>query len=857
MTTAKTPTKVYLKDYTPPVFTVEKIDLDIRLYEDHATVGSTLKMKRAYEGELVLLGRDLQLRSISVNGVALSSADYTLDEEQLIIHHAPDEALVETQVKISPQTNTALEGLYQAGTGADAMFVTQCEAEGFRKITFYPDRPDVLAEFTTRVEADKKYPTLLANGNLIEQGDLGERHFTVWHDPTLKPSYLFACVIADLDVMQDHFTTCEGREVLLEIYATKQDLDKCHVAMQALKDSMKWDEDNYGCAYDLDRYMIVATGQFNMGAMENKGLNIFNTSCVLASPETATDERSFRVKAVVAHEYFHNWTGNRITCRDWFQLCLKEGLTVFRDQSFSGDFRSKAVQRIEDVALLQAHQFAEDAGVLAHPVRPESFVEINNFYTMTIYEKGAEIVRMIANLLGKDKYRQGTDEYFRRHDGQAVTIEDFLSALSVGDERVLDFLAWYRQPGTPEVSGGFEVNDNQVVINLSQKTRHVAGFDAPVALPIPVDTAIFDGQTGKLLAQKMLLLTKDTDRFVFDDLPLNGVRPVVSVLRNFSAPVKLDFEYSDEDLMKLVAFESEGFNRWQAVQTLANRLLLGQSDNVSLLTDTLNAVVPTLMNEDPMLTARLFDLPSEQELAMAYESDYQPAQVKRQRDELKQKIANALQNSVRDWYLALPIVPYEDTPDARGRRLLRNVLLNIALTAGVADGERWAYEQYDRASCMSERLGALSAMIEFDLPKTDAYLVDFYDRFSDEELVIDSWFSVQARAGSRDVAFIESLMMRDDYDWHVPNRVRTTLGALVAKPAQLWSKDGLALYLGAIVKLDATNPQLAARMLSQLGRWATLNASDKAWVRACLADLQSKATSKNVLEFINNMLDAA
>lgn len=851
-----TPTKIYLKDYMPPTFRVEKIDLDIRLYDDHAMVGSVLNMKREHEGELVLFGRELKLQAISVNGVVLSSAEYTLDDEQLTIHHAPDEVLVETLVKILPQTNTALEGLYQAGAGADMMFVTQCEPEGFRKITFYPDRPDVLAEFTTRVEADKKYPTLLANGNLIEQGDLGERHFTVWHDPTLKPSYLFACVIANLDVMQDRFTTSEGREVLLEIYATRQDLDKCHVAMQALKDSMKWDEDNYGCAYDLDRYMIVATGQFNMGAMENKGLNIFNTSCVLASPETATDERSFRVKSVVAHEYFHNWTGNRITCRDWFQLCLKEGLTVFRDQSFSGDFRSKAVQRIEDVALLQAHQFAEDAGVLAHPVRPESFVEINNFYTMTIYEKGAEIVRMIANLLGQEKYRQGTDEYFRRHDGQAVTIEDFLSALSVADERVMDFLAWYRQPGTPEVSGDFVVDGDEVVIHLTQKTRHVAGFDAPVALPIPVDTAIFDGQSGKLLAQKMLLLTKGAQSFVFDDLPLNGVRPVVSVLRNFSAPVKLDFKYSDEDLMKLVAFETEGFNRWQAVQTLVNRLLLGQSDNVVLLTDTLNAVIPTLIDDDPMLAARLFDVPSEQELAMAYESDYQPVMVKKQRDELKRKIANDLKQSVMAWYLALPIVPYEDTPDARGRRLLRNVLLNIALNAGVAEAKTWAYEQYDHARCMSERLGALVAMIEFDLAKVDAYLADFYDRFSDEDLVIDSWFSVQARAASRDVAFIESLMMRDDYDWAVPNRVRTTLGALVAKPAQLWSKDGLALYLGAIAKLDATNPQLAARMLSQLGRWTTLNEADKMNVHEQLTALQHQVKSKNVLEFINNMLNA-
>lgn len=851
-----TPNKVYLKDYTPPVFCVKKVDLDIRLYEDHAIVDATLTMKRLHEGLLVLFGRKLELQAIELNGKVLSGGDYTLDEEQLIIHHAPDDAIVRTLVKIVPHTNTELEGLYQAGTGMDAMFVTQCEPEGFRKITFYPDRPDVLAEFITRVEADKKYPTLLANGNLIEKGDLGDRHFAIWHDPTLKPSYLFACVIANLDVMQDTYTTCEGREVLLEIYATKQDLDKCHVAMQALKDSMKWDEDNYGCAYDLDRYMIVATGQFNMGAMENKGLNIFNTSCVLATPQTATDESIFRVKLVVAHEYFHNWTGNRVTCRDWFQLCLKEGLTVFREQGFSGDFRSKAVQRIEDVAFLKAHQFTEDAGPLAHPVRPESFVEINNFYTMTIYEKGAEIVRMIANLLGREKYRQGTDEYFRRHDGQAVTIEDFLSALSIGDERVLDFLAWYRQPGTPEVFGGFDINGNQVTINLSQKTRHVAGFDAPTALPIPVDTAIFDGESGELLAQKMLLLNKDADSFVFEDLPLNGVRPVISVLRNFSAPVKLNFEYSNEDLMKLVAFETEGFNRWQAVQTLINRLLLGESDDLSLLTDTLRTVIPALMQDDPMLAARLFDIPSEQELAMAYEVDYDPSFVKAKRDELKKGIAAALSEVVGGWYQALPIVPYEDTPKARGQRLLRNVLLNLALAADLPQVKSWAYQQYDDASCMSERLGALSAMISFNLEKADVYVADFYDKFRDEELVIDSWFAVQARADVRDVAFIKSLMMRDDYDWNVPNRVRTTLNALAAKPTQLWSEEGLTLYFDALARLDAINPTVASRVLSQLGRWYTLDESRKAIVKEKLIALQGVAKSKNVLEFVNNMLNA-
>ncbi|MFC0820729.1 aminopeptidase N [Moraxella marmotae] len=855
-TPTNTPQKIYLKDYTPPAYQVDKVDLDIKLYQEHATVDARLAMVRADKGDLVLLGRGLSLDEIRLNGEVLDAAAYRLDDESLTIIDAPDVAVVETKVTIKPQTNTTLEGLYQSGQGDEMMFVTQCEPEGFRKITFFPDRPDVLAEYTTRLEAPKSFGTLLANGNLIESGDVDDaRHYTIWHDPTKKPSYLFAAVIANLSVLQDSYTTMEGRQVLLELYAVAHDIDKCHVAMQALKDAMKWDEVNYGRAYDLDRYMIVATSQFNMGAMENKGLNIFNTSCVLSSPETATDERSFRVKSVIAHEYFHNWTGNRITCRDWFQLCLKEGFTVFRDQSFSGDFRSKAVQRIEDVALLRSAQFAEDAGSLAHPVRPESFVEINNFYTMTVYEKGAEIVRMIANFLGEDKFRQGTDEYFARYDGQAVTVEDFLSALSAADAKVMGFLPWYRQPGTPVLSGSACVKGNSVVVSLSQKTRHVPNYDAPIALPIPVDTAIFDSQTGQILASKMLLLTTDSADFVFDDIKLSAnVRPVVSVLRNFSAPVKLDFEYTDEDLMALVAFENQGFNRWQAVQTLVNRWLFGGLDHADNIVSVLKAATESLLTTDPMLAARLFDIPSQKELAMAYDSDYDPAKVKARRDQLLKLIADGLSDKLGQWYQALPIVPYEDTPDARGRRLLRNVLLDLRLTAGDASACADAYHQYNHASCMSERLGALSAIVDHNLDEKAAYLADFYERFAAEELVIDSWFSVQALSAQTSVADIAKLMARDDYDYNTPNRVRTTLGALAAKPVQLWTVEGMDLYLSSVLRLDATNPLLAARLLSALARWNTLHDQAKTMVKDKLTQLQQQAGSKNVLEFLGNML---
>lgn len=853
--TDMTPTKIFLKDYTPPVFSVDSITLDIRLYDDHTTVSADMTLHRQTAGELILFGRALELVSITVNGKPLTVDEYQLNDESLTIINAPDTAHICTKVKISPQTNTALEGLYQAGTGADTMFVTQCEPEGFRKITFFPDRPDVLTTYTTRLEANKKYPVLLANGNLVEQGELSDdRHFAIWHDPTKKPSYLFACVLADLTVLQDRFTTSEGRDVLLEIYASPHDIDKCHVAMQALKDSMTWDEEHYGRAYDLDRYMIVATGQFNMGAMENKGLNIFNTSCVLSSPQTTTDERSFYVKAVIAHEYFHNWTGNRITCRDWFQLCLKEGFTVYRDQSFSASHRSPSVQRIDDVATLLAHQFPEDAGALAHPVRPDSFVEINNFYTMTVYEKGAEIVRMLANLLGKDKFRQGTDEYFKRYDGMAVTVEDFLSALSVADKRVLDFLAWYRQPATPVLSGDFCHTDDNVTLTLSQATRHVANYPPPVALPIPVDVAVFHGKTGTLLAQKMLLLDKAQDTFVFDDLPLDGIRPVVSVLRNFSAPVKLNFTYQNDELLKLVHFETDGFNRWQALQMLVNRLLLNSQLDTTGYTDTLKAIVPSLMHDDPMLSARLFDIPSEQELSMAFDSDYRPLDVKDKRCALKRAVAQALADVLPVWYHTLPSGTYSDTPHARGQRLLKNVLLDLALTAGL-DADGWAGEQYDKASCMSERLGALTAMVEHGLPCADERLVDFYQRFADEPLVIDLWFTVQAKATGQSVASLTALMSRDDYDWHTPNRVRSVLSVLANKPVQLWSGDGLSLYLSAVERLDEINPVLSARLLSALARWHTLNDDDRPQVLAKLTALKANVHSKNVLECLDNLLN--
>lgn len=857
-----TPDKINLKDYQKPSFDVETVSLDIKLFEDHAQVDSTLKMVRQGTGDIVLFGEDLELLALMMNGKALTAEHYELSAGKLTIGDAPDEVTLALQVRICPQTNTALEGFYRAGSGDETMFVTQCEPEGFRKITFYPDRPDVLAIFTTRLEADKRYPTLLANGNLLEAGevtDAPDRHYAIWHDPTNKPSYLFACVVADLDVLADSYTTSEGRKVLLEVYAKSADIDKCDVGMQALKDSMQWDEVNYGRAYDLDRYMIVAVSQFNMGAMENKGLNIFNTACVLSSPETTTDTRSFSVKAIIAHEYFHNWTGNRITCRDWFQLCLKEGFTVYRDQSFSADQQSSAVQRIDDVATLRAHQFAEDAGPLAHPVRPESFVEINNFYTTTVYEKGAEIVRMIANTLGADDFRKGTDEYFRRYDGQAVTVEDFLSALSITNSKVEDFIDWYRQPGTPVVSGhqNYDSAAQTLTITLNQKTRHVSGFDTPKPLPIPVATALFDKDSGAIVTERMLLLDEAEQTFIFENV---ASEPIVSLLRDFSAPVQLNYDYQDEDLAFLLKYETNGFNRWQVTQMLVNRILLptqGAKSSPDVYLAALAQTLPVLASEDAMLAARLLDIPSAQELAAAISKDYDPELVKAQREGLYQQLAEALKDQWEVLYKQLPLQSYEDNAQARGKRALRNVVLDMALTAKVAGAEEWAQQQYDNASCMTERFGALKAMVNHQVANADAYLTDFYQRFQADDLVIDLWFSVQASADNVNADVIKSLLAHEDFDWNTPNRVRSVISAFTSQPTALWTQQGLDIYTDVIKKLDDSNPMIASRLLQVLARWNTLAEPRRQMAHLQLLDVQQQVSSKHVHESLSSVLGTA
>ena len=853
---------VYLKDYQKPSFLVDSIHLDIQVYDEHSQVDAVLELTRQTDGDLVLLGRDLELKSVVLNGQQLSQEQYVLDAEQLVIRNAPNQIKLETSVIIHPESNTQLEGLYQA---ASDLFVTQNEPEGFRKITFYPDRPDVLSVFTTRVEADKKYPVLLANGNLIEAGEAGEgRHYTIWQDPTKKPAYLFACVIGDLAVLKDRYVTSEGRDVALEIYAEEKDIPKCHIAMEALKHSMRWDEEHYGRPYDLDNYMIVATSAFNMGAMENKGLNIFNTSCVLADEEYTTDAAIMRVQSVIAHEYFHNWTGNRITCRDWFQLCLKEGLTVFRDQSFSEDLQSAAVQRIDDVAVLKAHQFPEDSGPLSHPPRPDHFVEINNFYTATVYEKGAEINRMMATLLGKEKFRKGTDEYFDRHDGQAVTVEDWVAALTAGSGVDLsNFLTWYNQPGTPklEAEGHYDAATQTYSLNFKQSLKAHPKYPNLKAVPIPVALALFDAATGEQLVLNsdslfenavkdgVYLFDQDQASIVFSGL---STKPVVSLLRNFSAPVNLEFNYTDEELAFLIQYETNGFNQWQATQTLLERILLNGHD-AHIYIQAIKNTLPDLVEQDPLLASRLFDVPSEGYLGSRIDTDYEPAKIQEQRNALIDKLARELGEFCKDTYLALDPDLQKEFSQAMGVRALKNIMLSMMARQGDETAFELAYQQYEATGNMSERLGALRVLVWNDAPQAEAALHDFYQRFKDEALSLDQWFTLQAAHPCATEDTIQYLTSHVDYDLGVPNRIRSVSGGLNANPVNTWS-FGVDHFIGLAKYLDEKNPIVGSRLLQVLSRWYTLAEPQRSEVKAKLEALKPQVKSKNVSETLSSML---
>jgi aminopeptidase N len=872
---------IFLKDYQPPAFLVHHLTLDIDLHAGHAIVNAVLAMERAphtpVSAALRLHGVDLELEEISIDGRPLTAAEHRREGEELVVDNAPSGAFtVRTRVRIHPEDNTALEGLYCSG----GMYCTQCEAEGFRKITFYPDRPDVMARFTTTVRADKaRYPVLLANGNPVAAGEHAPgRHFVTWEDPFPKPSYLFAMVAGDLACQGDEFITASGRRVDLRIYVEARDLGKVGHAMASLKRAMRWDEQKYGREYDLDIFMIVAVSHFNMGAMENKGLNIFNTSCVLAHPAVTTDAGFQRVESVVAHEYFHNWSGNRVTCRDWFQLSLKEGFTVFRDQQFSSDMLSPSVQRIEDVNFLRAYQFAEDAGPLAHPVRPESFVEINNFYTATVYEKGAEIVRMLHTVLGPERFRAGTDLYFSRHDGQAVTVEDFVQALAdASGEDLSPFLQWYRQPGTPtlQVSGEYDAAARRYRLRLRQRQPDVAGFPVAELLPVPVRLALLGGDGAELplhvageagggaAADRVFVLRKEVEEIEFTGIPS---RPVPSVLRDFSAPVRLEQDLSAVDKLFLLQHDGNGFNRWMIAQELltaeclrlaadcaAGRHLLPAAD----LVEVLARVLPALPASEAALAAKLLQLPGLLQLMDAVARPDPEAL-----HAARQALRHALARRLEPWLLALADgrieTGYVYDAGSIAVRTLRNTALALLVDLGQAEYAALATRRFELAAHMTDEAAALTVLVHGDCPQAPRCLEAFAARWQHEALVMDQWFAIQASTPRPETAELVS-QLRDHPDFHRdnPNRVRALIGQFANNNPLAFhvrTGAGYALLMEEVVRLDALNPQIAARLLGTMSSWSRFDAQRQQQARAALAQLDRSACSPDVRETLERLL---
>jgi aminopeptidase N len=833
------PVQIRLEDYRPPAFTVETVDLTFRLEPSATRVTARLDLRRAGDADvpLVLDGVRLKLKSIQLDGAPLPAEAYVLTDETLTLAKAPDAFVLETEVEIDPAANKALEGLYMSG----GRFCTQCEAEGFRKITYFPDRPDVLARYTVRIEADKAaYPRLLSNGNLTDSGELeGGRHFAVWNDPFPKPCYLFALVAGELDELPDSFVTMSGRTVELRIYVDPGQAARAAYAMDSLKRAMRYDETAFGREYDLDLFMIVAVRDFNFGAMENKGLNIFNSSLLLADADTATDEDYERIESVVAHEYFHNWTGDRITCRDWFQLCLKEGLTVFRDQSFSAQERGAAVQRIKDVRLLRARQFPEDAGPLAHPVRPSSYVKIDNFYTATVYEKGAEVIRMLATLLGEQAFRAGMDLYFERWDGTATTIEAFVECFAEASGRDLGpFMGWYHQAGTPEVriEALYDEAAQALDLTLRQATAPTPGQPDKSPLPLPLTLGLLDAEgraqrfraPGVDLPAEQVVLTLDQAE---TKIRLEGVaaRPVLSAFRNFSAPIKLSTDAPTADAYVQLAADSDLFNRWEAGQGLARELIIaraaGVPDEVAEIrfADALGRALQD-QSADAAFKALLLQLPSESDLALEMAPNADPAAIHAARNALRARIAVHLSDLLTRVHGELQS-DGEFSPDAAsaGRRALRNASLAMLVADPHAANVERARGHFAAAANMTDAMGGLSALAQIGGATFDAALEAFYDRWKDEPLVVDKWFAVQARAPAEDtLERVKALAVHPAFDPKVPNRFRALVSNFaIGNPSRFHAADGEGYRFLAdqILAVDGFNPSLAARLVSPLGEF--------------------------------------
>ena len=875
----RTPQTILLKDYQPPEFLVDHVELHLELTEAATRVTSRLSLRRnpaAGSAPLRLDGENLRLISVKIDGHPLSAGDYEVQPGSLTVPDAPATPFeLETVTEIDPSTNTELEGLYLSG----GMFCTQCEAQGFRKITYFPDRPDVMATFRTTLVADKsRFPVLLSNGNLEGAGDLlNGRHWATWFDPFKKPCYLFALVAGPLECVEDRFTTASGRDVILRIFAEAHDIDKCAHAMASLKHAMRWDEEHYGREYDLDLYMIVAVSHFNMGAMENKGLNLFNTKYVLARPDTATDADYEHIEGVIAHEYFHNWTGNRITCRDWFQLSLKEGLTVFRDQEFSADRHSRAVKRIDEVNMLRTRQFAEDAGPLAHPVRPESYIEINNFYTVTVYEKGAEVIRMLHTLLGVEGFRRGTDLYFERHDGQAVTCEDFVRCLEDANQADLgQFRLWYSQAGTPEVTieSRYDADRAELELTVTQHCPPTPGQPrkAPMHIPLALGLLGRDGAEYPILLNdeapsgvagttRVLELRQAQETFHLTCLP---GPPVISAMRGFSAPVKLKIERTPEDLAFLLAHDPDTFTRWDAGQQLACHAILERLDSDAegsagpLLTEAF-ARLATHEWPDLSYLALLLTLPSEDAVG-SFQPTLRPVAVFQAREALRRDLAGDLEHHWRSLYRRHHRDDFSRfDAEAIGRRRLKNVCLDFLNVLDQPESHELVLKQFRSSRTMTDRVAALSAMINSHHPLKDECLDDFYRQWREDDLVVNKWFALQASCRlPGTLERVETLMSHPAFDSGMPNHVRSLIGSFSqANPPNFHAEDGAGYRFLAnqVIRLNGINPQIAARLLTALTSWRRYDAAHQEPMHAALRRVaETPDISRDVFEVASKAL---
>ncbi len=877
------PQTIYLKDYTPSDYLIDTVSLDVNLHPTATRVRSRLTVRPnpdavARPSAIVLDGEALELDEVRLDAKKLSPSDYTRTDNNLTIPNLPDGPFeLEITTFCNPEANKALSGLYRSRD----IFCTQCEAQGFRRITYFLDRPDVLARYTTRLQADKEMaPVLLSNGNLVGSGKNGNSgtHFAIWEDPHPKPSYLFAMVGGALVCVSGKFTTMSGREVDLLIYVEPGEEDRCAWAMESLKRSMKWDEERFGREYDLDVFMIVAVSDFNMGAMENKGLNVFNDKLILARPETATDADYAAIEAVIGHEYFHNWTGNRVTCRDWFQLCLKEGLTVFRDQEFTSDLRSRAVERISDVRMLKTHQFPEDSGPLAHPVRPDCYIEINNFYTATVYEKGAELCRMIETMVGREGFRAATDLYFERHDGDAATVEDFISCISEATDTDLDqFMRWYNQAGTPEVVASLSYNtkDKVAELSFSQVTPATPGQEKKQPLHMPIKLGLL-GQNGDDLPLRLdsgeeitdgLIHLRDASQtFRFTDIPSP---PVPSLLRGFSAPIKLTSNLSERDLEFLMANDSDLFNRWQAGQSYALRFLTRATADFRNGKDPASAsafagaLAASLRDEtlEPAYRAEVLKLPSESDVAREIGKDVDPDAIHNAREWLRAEVSHALHGELEELYETNAVPgPYSPEAEDTGKRALRNAALALLAASGEESDVMRVSAHYERAENMTDKIAALGVLTHQEGKLREAAFDDFYGKWKDDHLVIDKWFSLQAISNLSDAPErVQALIKHPLFSFKTPNKVRALFGAFAnMNPTGFCRADGagFSLVADAVLEIDTFNPQISARMLGAFKSWRMLESSRQSKAKSELERIAShNKLSRDLFEIVTKTLD--